>query len=339
MTPRMLVRDFGQFLMKWLVVVGLVAGSLLSASPALANSSCYYTSNPKWVGTQWSSKQSGAPVTLTLNYLDTEGCLKDVQISFVGNFQVMSTVQGSLSRNGTQTQVTATWTPVAGKNQIVVRDTVLNHLSSDPNWKYDHTRNYNTYDLGEFTPPAAPSAPTTPRLESNNRTITVGWAAPVTNPGAVATYSVKHNQSNQVICNVPGNTFVCTIGNQPDGDYSFTITATNSQGAGANTATGTLKIGPPSKPFFSQTTRRGKTGLVLTWPTATGTTAIPAVYRVTDGSGKEVCGIAVSPSDLSSGQMSCQVVLTPKPSQYKLRVETALGAAESDLSSAFKARK
>ena len=83
-------------------------------------------------------------------------------------------------------------------------------------------------------------------------------------------------------------------------------------------------VAPPQPPSFTSQ-GLGPTGrnIEFTWNGGTGTSAVAQAFRVYDGSGVEVCGVA------ATAPLFCAVAPPKSGSTYTLKLETAMGDSVS----------
>lgn len=320
-----------------LLAASLTVGGLTWVAPQASAGSCHYTDAPRWERTQWSGTTAGVPTELKLVWYDRQQCLESVYIAIQDSSGVtIHSGEAAISRSGETTFSTITWVPTMGTNRFIANSSSLYQFNNpgEPcyysNCTYKNNFRYPTYTIGDFKPLAAPSAPTSVNVSANNRSLGIQWGVPTSNPGAVTEYSVVRQQTGETICKVPASQFSCTIADVPDGVYSFVVRSRNSQGAGAEAGTNPVIVGPPSAPHFDQVLRvaKGKK-LRLTWMNVPATSAVPTAFRVFDDTGKEVCALPASDTAMGA-EYACQVTLPPRGAAYTLKVESALGAAESE---------
>lgn len=308
----------------------LVSLGVFGASQSQAQGLCEGRNLPNWTKWRVSSLVAGTPSTLTLDWTDREQCLVWVDVTFRNaSGATISSERASLARNGSLTVATANWVPAEGVNQVVVRyaaETLVKGVPS-PFMRFEYS--FNPVTLGSFSVPPIPSAPSNISISGRDRSLTLVWAPPATNPSAVSKYVVRRS-SGEPVCDVAATSLSCSISDLPDGSYQLVVTALNAQGRGAEAASSPITIGPPAKPTIIQASITGTTA-TISWNVGSGTTAIPLVYRVFDASNKEVCAVQVQEEDRSRGSMSCNPQLpVGQSTQYMVQIETALGNAQSD---------
>lgn len=317
----------------------LVAGAVSLAPPASA--ACGYGSPVELQSAFTSQTYAGVQTTTKIPYVfkyADAGCLQGFIFTFVGGGGTdVQAVRATVTGGSTSGEASAAWLPKPLAYKLLV-DVVYEYgpygTLTTSRWTYESLFAGNA----AFTPLPTPSAPSNPRISTEDRTVSVQWGPPAVNPGAVTTYKVRRS-TGEPICEVPPGQFACTIADQPDGTYVFIVSATNQIGAGSEVASPGVKVGPPNPPGFSSVRRVSRgVALQMDWSTSTGTSARARVYRVYDQAGREVCGLPVTEFNISAGSMSCRVRPAKSGSSYKIRVETNLGVAESGFTAPFRPR-
>lgn len=266
------------------------------------------------------------------------GCLEGMIFTFVGGGGTdVQSIRAAVTTSGVSGEASVNWVPKPLEYRLLV-DVVYRYGGefgglSTSRWTYERV-----LLSGAFRILPAPSAPTSALLRGDDRTLTVTWGPPASNASSVVKYTVRYPDGT-VLCEVPTSQLSCTAGNQPDGKYAFIVSAVNQLGAGAESVTPPLTVGPPGTPGFSAITRvaQGKR-MQLTWPISTGTSALARVFRVSDQRGREVCARPVTAEDASKGSMSCIVTPARSGSRYTLKVETNMGMLDSVQTPALKPR-
>ena len=314
------------------VLVAVCAMALGIAVAPPTSASCGY-GEPVSLQNLFSSQTfAGVETTSRIPFVfrySNAGCLQGMIFTFVGGGGVdVQAVRATVTTSGVSGEASANWVPKAMEYKLyvdVVYDFGYYSQQTSSRWTYN-----TVLSSGAFKPLPAPSAPTSVSLGANNRSLGIQWGAPASNGSAVIEYSVVRQQTGEIICKVPPSQFSCTIADVPDGVYSFVVRSRNSQGAGAEAGTNPVIVGPPSAPHFDQVLRvaKGKK-LKLTWMNVPATTAVPTAFRVFDDTGKEVCGLPASDTSMGA-EYACQVTLPPRGAAYTLKVESALGLAESE---------
>lgn len=311
-------------------VFAMLLGALVA--PAHAADQCPMYHSPQFLTANWNQGYAGVPTTVTIQVLDPGGCITGSTLYFNGGSDAQ-TVGGNLSRNGSTTVITGTFTPqVATYTMNVYYSYWFNSIYGGDRIDMPSTAGgrYTLPSSGTFQPMPAPSAPGTPQVTTNNRTLIVTWSAPGTNPGAVARYSLKNTTNGTEVCAGDSSLRTCTIENAADGSYAFTATAVNSQGQGGTSGASTpVLVAPPNPPSIASASVKGSTAR-LWLSTTSGTTAVGTALRLLTTDGREVWSTPLTGADVVAGSKLAQVRLVPgRPTQFVARLETPLGAADS----------
>ncbi|SDN38171.1 Carboxypeptidase regulatory-like domain-containing protein [Cryobacterium flavum] len=144
------------------------------------------------------------------------------------------------------------------------------------------TRTTESASLTALAPITAPDAPALPTL--TNETYaggTVSWAAPASNGADITGYTVKVYENLTLVRSIPtGVVLTSPIGGLANGtDYEVTVTANNSQGAGAESERATLStvaFTVPNAPVAPTLVAVDSTQVTATWvaPTEDGGTPV-----------------------------------------------------------------
>lgn len=318
--------------------LGTVLGVSLIAAPS-SSAACGYGSPVDLQNVFSSQTYAGVDTRTNIPFVfrySNAGCLEGMIFTFIGGGGTdVQAMRANVTTGGVSGDASVNWIPKPLEYKLLV-DVVYRWGGefgglSTSRWTYE-----KVLSSGAFRTLPAPSAPTSATLRGDDRNLTVSWGPPASNASSAVKYTVRYPDGT-VLCEVPTSQFSCTAGNQADGTYAFIISAVNQLGAGAEIATPPVTVAPPGTPGFSAITRvaQGKR-VQLTWPTSTGTTALARVFRVTDQSGKEVCGSPVTAVDASTGSMSCTVTPAKNGSRYTLKVETNMGVMDSAPTPALK---
>lgn len=321
--------------------IGTVLGVTLVAAPG-SSADCGYGSPVDLQSAFTSQTYAGVETRTNIPFVfkySNAGCLEGFIFTFVGGGGTdVQAIRANVTNNGVSGDASVNWVPQALEYKLLV-DVVYRYGGvygglSTSRWTYD-----GPLTGSAFRPLPAPSAPTSATLRGDDRNLTVTWGPPASNASSAVKYTVKYPDGT-VLCEVPTSQFSCSAGNQPDGTYAFIISAVNQIGIGAEAVTPPVIVAPPGTPGFSAISRVAKGKRIqLTWPTTTGTSALARVFRVTDQTGKEVCGSAVTPVDAATGSMSCVVTPRKSGSRYTLKVETNMGVVESAPTPSLKPKK
>lgn len=323
---------------KVLIVVAVMVGLFgVLAPPAQAEiPRCqgYGSGGPTVSEYKTTNTYIGLPSTFTYSVTDRENCIVSATAIFTATDGTdVQRVPLNLSA-GPPRVATAQWTPKAPNYRVDIDARVTFYREVYTEYSSELLRNARYGPFPVLPEPAAPGAPT---AEIANRTATVTWTFPNANSGFVSRYIVVSAATKAVVCEVPAGSYSCVVNDLADGAQTFVIAAWNQLNKGGTAGTGSVVVGPPNAPGFSSVKNLGKS-VQLAWSTNTGTSAVPAVYRVYNQAGKEVCGIAVTPADLNRGSLSCRPPLSKVAQRFMLKVETGLGTAESQLSGPIKAK-
>ncbi len=314
----------------------LVVTGLVLTAPVAQAGSCYYTNNPQWNTTQWSGTTAGVPTELTLVWYDRYQCLQSVYISFQDSSgATFHSGNAQISHSGETAYARITWTPRAGKNYFYATQTILNQTNDQGSpCYYEYTGctytsdyRYSRYEIRDsFQPLAAPSAPYNVTADANNRSIRVRWSPPASNSSAVSEYVVTRLENGEVLCRTTA--LYCDANDLPDGAYTYQVASKNQIGVGGtSTPTIGVLVAPPNPPAFAgYSLDDSGRNIVFNWDSNTGTSAAPAVYRIYDTGGSEVCGVPVVPGQ---SMYSCTVTPPKAGSTYSLKVETGMGDSTS----------
>jgi hypothetical protein len=315
-------------------MVGLFGVAVPPAQAEIPRCQGYGSSGSRVSDYKTTNSYIGVPSTFTYSVTDRENCIVSATAIFMATDGTdVQRVPLNLSA-GPVRVATAQWTPKAPSYRVDIDGTVTFYREVYSEYSSALLRNARFGPFPVLPQPAAPGAPT---AEIANRTATITWTFPNANSGFVARYIVVSAATKAVVCEVPAGSYSCVANDLADGSQTFVIAAWNQLNQGGTAGTTPVVVGPPNAPGFSSVKNLGKS-VQLAWATQTGTSAVPAVYRVYNQAGKEVCGIQVSASDLSQGKLSCKAPLSKFVQRFKLKVETALGNAESPLSGPLKTK-
>ena len=146
-----------------------------------------------------------------------------------------------------------------------------------------------------------PGAPTGVTATAGNASALVSWAAPTNNGGSAITGYTVTSSPGALTCTTTGAT-TCTVSGLTNGTpYTFTVTATNTNGTGVPSApsTAVTPAGPPGAPTgVSGTAGNGSVSVSWTAPGSDGGSAITG-YTVTSSPGSFTCSSASSPCTVS----------------------------------------
>lgn len=312
--------------------VALLAGGLVAVAPPAAAGACYLNDNPTWRTSAWSGSSAGVLTEYTTTWYDRYQCLIKVYFAFQDSSgATIHSGNGQVSHSGETAIARISWTPSVGVNSVTLTATFQNTLCSDYSVCGESRRSWYEYDslypvntIANFTALPAPSAPSAAQLVASNRDLTVSWSPPATNAGAVSKYVVTRAETGEVLCDVPASTLACASSGVPDGAYTYRVESRNQLGLGAATQTNSSLVAPPQPPSFTSQ-GLGPTGrnIEFTWDGGTGTSAVAQAFRVYDGSGVEVCGVA------ATAPLFCAVAPPKSGSTYTLKLETAMGDSVS----------
>src|SRR5690606_6763210 len=127
----------------------------------------------------------------------------------------------------------------------ILDEITVSAVRRDSNWiklSYESQKLMQTFTNIGMTAPSVSTAPqgVTAALGGTQGTVIVAWGAPANNGGATITkYTVTGTPSGSCESTGPLN---CSITGLAPGDYSFTVTATNSAGNSAASAAATVKV-------------------------------------------------------------------------------------------------
>lgn len=312
-----------------LTSVLVLAAPVLLASPASANQVCtgYQFRS---LGGNTTTGYAGQQVSTTIRFTTDDTCVTSVRFRFVstGGQGVQTIDAAPQYEGGGVVAATANWVPAAASYQL---QATVYYYSMTLGWGYGAVAGPTFYySIGTFADAPVPAGLGTPTLAAEDRTVTVSWTAPTTNGSAVSKYRVTNALNGQQVCETNAGTSSCRFDGLPEGSYAYQVTALNALGKGATSdPTPIIKVAPPIAPVITQVQSKG-TQVTLRWNTATDSIAVPRVYRVHNSAGTEVCGVAVTPADLTAGSMTCAPRLTAgSTTQFVVSVETALGNASS----------
>jgi hypothetical protein len=237
---------------------------------------------------------SGGPTTLSFWYYpgttddicSGSGCSFDWQEAQIRNTagQTLASVFKSNSNGQKWTQVSFDLTPYAGQN-IVLWFNVHQDGSNPPDdtWMY--------LDDVTLSQPTVPGAPTSVTATAGNGSAAVSWIAPASTGGsAITSYTITPfagsiAQTPVTVSGSPPATSTTVTGLTNGTTYTFTVTATNANGAGPPSAPSNAVIptapSPPAAPTgVTATAGSGSAAVSWTAPVNTGGSAITS-YTVT----------------------------------------------------------
>jgi len=181
-----------------------------------------------------------------------------------------------------------------------------------------------------------PGAPGSTAAVGHDRSAHVTWTAPLVNAQFLASYSIVESASGTVVCTSDKAALACDVADLADGAHSFVVSALNAAGGGtASSPSAPITVAAPKAPPAPSLKKSGK-NVRITWSTDTGSTAYPSNYQVLSQTGKQVCSLAPSSTDLLQGYSLCAVRNAAKGSRFRVVVTTGLGTATSALSKPLK---
>ena len=307
----------------------LVATGMVFTAPNASPAICGFGDPVDLQSAFTSQMYAGVTTTTRIPFIykySDAGCLQGMIFTFVGGGGAdVQAVRANVSSSGVSGEATAEWVPKALEYKLLV-DVVYQFGSfsdqiTTSRWTYEGP-------LGgrAFVPLPAPSAPYNVTADANNRSIRVRWSPPASNSSAVSEYVVTRLENGEVLCRTTA--LYCDANDLPDGAYTYQVESKNQIGVGGtSTPTIGVLVAPPNPPAFAgyNLDDSGR-NIVFNWDSNTGTSAAPAVYRIYDTGGSEVCGTPVVPGQ---SMYSCTVTPPKAGSTYSLKVETGMGDSTS----------
>ncbi|MFI5935144.1 fibronectin type III domain-containing protein [Actinoplanes sp. NPDC051494] len=198
--------------------------------------------------------------------------------------------------------------------------------------------NYDSaFDSNQSTPVVpigAPAKPAAPTVAVAPTTATVTWVAPADNGSAILGYSVQAYQGGSPVgtpCSPPDPvTLHCTVTGLTNGvAYTFTVTATNGNGAGPE-SNASLAATPADKPAAPTVTDAiaGPGAVTVKWTAPADNGATITGYSVQAYDGVTPVGSPCVPPNAST--LQCVVTGLTNGTEYKFKVTATNTAGTSD---------
>ncbi len=234
-------------------------------------------SDEKTVGKSWLPDQPAKPTTefgngqVTVTWVAPYDGFSAITGFDVSTYQGGSPVSGKTCTGGA-TDTSCAVTGLTNGTAYTFRVTASNVNGSSP----------ESVDSVETTPSTTPAKPAKPTTSHADQKITVGWVAPDDGGAALTGYDVAMYEGASLVsateCSVDGSTTTCDATGLTNGTaYTFTVTASNANGAGpvsdpSDPATPSTNPAKPSQPMTS----KGDARVAVSWiaPTDDGGAAI-----------------------------------------------------------------
>lgn len=181
-----------------------------------------------------------------------------------------------------------------------------------------------------------PSAPAPVSMTARNRQITVSWGPPAISPQTVVAYDVS-DAAGALVCQTDQRS--CIVPSLPDGTYTYSVRARNSENEGDAMAAGkAVSVASPPAPSAPYAQVLADRRIRISIPTIAGrTSAVVTSYVVRDQAGNIVCQVA--PPTPDAIVLTCTPALRRGTYQVSSHAETEMGPSpESVLSARFVAR-
>lgn len=274
----------------------VTAVNVMGAGPASSASNAVLVAAPPTAPTGVTASPGNAQATVTWTGSSSTGGtgLTITAYNVTGYNTTTSTSQGSCSTGGATSCVVSGLTN-GDSYTFTVTATNSASLTSAP-----------SSSSAPVTPSTVPGAPTSLSTSTGNGTITVSFSPPVSNGGSAITgYAVTSPGTSGCTTTGP-NGSSCTVTGLAGGtSYTFTVTASNINGAGPGATITATAISTPSAPQSFTVSPNGAGSVSASWtaPSSNGGATITSYYAYANGTSSSctTSGTSCSMSGLANG--------------------------------------